>query len=418
MKVKKSLKTSLLTLTLLIIGFISFLLYQSKDDINADLTTIEAKLNSYYNPNKMGGFAVSVFNADSIIYSKGFGYANKKNKKPYTTNTQQYIASISKTTIGLALMKAEELNLLTIDDPINKHLPFKIYNPNFPNDEITIKELATHTSSLDYNEFVVESLYVEETKKNKSLSSFMGDYFQRGKYGKIKFTQFKPGSDWNYSNIGASLAAYIVEIVSGVSFSDFTQTHIFNPLKLHHTYWTASESDSLLHTNYYEPVKDSIINVQTSGVILYPSRDIITNIEDLTTYCQAIIAKNNSLLNSNSFNKLLSPSLDNSVTHLEDDNNGLFFMIDRNNYGITYQLTGMSGGDNCITTMMWFDPKTELGYIFLGNTGASTLNSSNHNWVYNALVSLGYNYTMDNATIGEKTKLKWHNIYNRIRAFF
>ena len=80
MKVKKSLKTSLLTLTLLIIGFISFLLYQSKDDINADLTTIEAKLNSYYNPNKMGGFAVSVFNADSIIYSKGFGYANKKNK--------------------------------------------------------------------------------------------------------------------------------------------------------------------------------------------------------------------------------------------------------------------------------------------------------------------------------------------------
>ncbi|WP_400077816.1 serine hydrolase domain-containing protein [Winogradskyella sp. R77965] len=418
MKGKKLLKKIVLVLTLLIIGFISFLLYQTKDDINADLTNIEEKLNSYYNSTKMGGFAVSVFNADSIIYSKGFGYANKQDKKPYTTNTQQYIASISKTTIGIALMKAEELKLLTIDDPINKHLPFKIYNPNFPQDEITIKQLATHTSSLDYNELVVESLYIEETEKKKTLNSFMSDYFKHNKYGTVKFTKFKPGTDWNYSNIGASLAAYIIEIVSGTSFSDFTQTNIFNPLKLNNTYWTESESDSLIHTNYYEPSGDSITNVQTSGVILYPSRDMITNIKDLTKYCQAIISRNNNLLKPDSFNKLLSPQLNSSITNLEDDSNGIFFMIDRNNYGITYQLTGMSGGDNCIQTMMWFDSKTELGYIFLGNTGFSKLNRSNHNLVYNALVSLGYNYTMDNSSIGKKIQLKWHNVYNRVRALF
>ena len=145
---------------------------------------------------------------------------------------------------------------------------------------------------------------------------------------------------------------------------------------------------------------------------------MITNLQDLTKYCQAIISKNNTILNSNSFKQLLSPQLNSSITNLKDDNNGLFFMIDRNNYGITYQLTGMDGGDNCITTMMWFDPKTELGYIFLGNTGASALNRSNHNWVYNALVSLGYNYTYDNATMSQKVKLKWHNLYNRIRALF
>mgnify|MGYP001794202846 CR=1 FL=1 len=418
MKIRKVLKITSLIFTLLTIGFISFLLYQTKDDINADLSNIEEKLARYYNPNRMGGFAVSVFNADSIIYSQGFGYSNKLDKKPYTTNTQQYIASISKTTIGVALMKAEELNLLTIDDPVNKHLPFRIYNPNFPNNEITIKQLATHTSSLDYNELVVESLYVEEAQKSKSLNSFMRDYFQQGKYGEVKFTKFKPGSDWNYSNIGARLAAYIVEVVSGTYFSDFTQTHIFNPLKLNNTHWTESGRDSLLHTNYYEPVEDSIINVQTSGVVLYPSRDIITDITDLTKYCQAIISNNNALLNPDSFSKLISPQLNSSVTNREDDNNGLFFMIDRNNYGITYQLTGMSGGDNCITTMMWFDPKTELGYIFIGNTGTSKLNRSNHNWIYNALVSLGYNYTIDNSKTAEKAKLKWHNIYNRIRAFF
>ena len=173
-------------------------------------------------------------------------------------------------------MKAEELKLLNIDKPINDYLPFKIYNPYFPNDEITISQLATHTSSLDYNESVVESLYTTEPHLDKSLESFMLDYFQDGEYGEISFTKDKPGSNWNYSNIGAALAAYIIERTSGIPFSDFTKVHIFDPIALSNTHWSLLESDSLLHTSYYQPEKDSITQVETSGVILYPSRDIIT----------------------------------------------------------------------------------------------------------------------------------------------
>jgi len=418
MKIKKIARRILLLTFLIVTAIISFLLYQTKDDIDADLTNIEEKLNRYYNSTKMGGFAVSVFNADSVIYTKGFGYSNMEVKTPYTMETEQYIASISKTTIGVALMKAEELELLNVDDPINKHLPFKISNPNFPDDEITIKQLATHTSSLDYNEDVVESLYIEEAQKGKYLAPFMLDYFQDGKFGEVMFTANKPGSDWNYSNIGASLAAYIIERSSGIPFSEFTKTHIFSPLDLNDTYWTESESDSLLHTSYYEANEEAILVTETSGVILYPSRDMITNVKDLTKYGQAIMSRSSSLLTPDSFDKLLSPQLSSSVSNQEDDNNGLFFFIDRNNYGVTYQLTGMSGGDNCITTMMFFDPKTQLGYIFMGNTGFSKLNRSNHNVIYNSLVSLGYNYSIEHGTLASNLKFRWHNIYNRIMAIF
>ena len=418
MKFKKLLRKVLLLIFILVIGFISFLLYQTKDDIDADLSNIDEKLERFYNAERMAGFAVSVFNADSIIYSKGFGYSNKENEEPYTTQTQQFIASISKTTIGIALLKSEELKLLNIDSAINNYLPFQIYNPDFPNEEITIKQLATHTSSLDYNESVVESLYTNQPDLNNSLESFILNYFQNGKFGDITFTKDKPGSNWNYSNIGAALAAYIIERTSGVPFSEFTQTYIFNPLELNNTYWSLLESDSVLHTDYYQTEGDSIINVETSGVILYPCRDIITDIEDLTKYCQALISKHPALLQETSFEKLFAPQLSSSVTNLEDDNNGIFFMIDRNQYGITYQLTGMSGGDNCIQTMMHFDPKTKLGYIFLGNTGFSKLNRRNHIWVYNALVSLGYNYSIKNSTFGQRFKYNVHNIYNRIRAIY
>ena len=409
-----------LVILFLVTGLIAFLLYETQDEINANLTNVEDKLNSFYNEKRMGGFAVSVFNADSVIYSNAFGYSDLKNKKRYTKNTQQYIASISKTTIGISLMKGVELGLFKLDDSINQHLPFEVINPNYPNDKITIQHLATHTSSLDYNERVVESLYVEDTEKEASLDSFMRNYFKDKNYGAITFTDDAPGSNWNYSNIGAGLTAYIIELKSGMTYADFTQRYIFDPLKLQNTFWYESKADSSHQTKYYEPKNESIKEVETSGVQLYPCRDLITDIGDLTTYCQAIIAHDSRLLSETSFEKLLSPLLDNSVTNQEEDNHGIFFTIDRNQYGIMYQLTGGSGGDNCINTMMYFDPKTELGYIFMGNTGHGKNNRRNHIWIYRALVSLGDYIKMAPSTnsFTKRIKHKWHNYYNRIRAFF
>lgn len=415
---KKSVKIFLLILFIAGFGFIAFILNETKDEVNADLSNIESKLNSFYNEKRMAGFAVSVFNADSIIYAAGIGFSDLKKKIPYIKETQQYMASVSKTTIGIALLKAEELDLLHIKDPINQHLPFKVINPHFPDVEITIEHLATHTSSLDYNENVVESIYIKDDTKEKSLKLFMREYFEDNKYGSVKFTKNAPGLNWNYSNIASSLAAYIIERTSGIPYSDFTKKHIFSPLEMNNTAWFESEIDSTKFTKYYEPIEGSIVRVTTSGVRLYPSRDLISNIEDLSIYCQAIIAKNPKLLKEASFNKLLSPRIDATVTNLSYDNSGLFFMIDRNEYGIMYQLTGMSGGDNCINTMMWFDPITELGYIFIGNTGGSKINSANHILIYRTLVSLGDNILMENSTFGKKAEYKWHNLYNRVRALF
>ncbi len=60
----------------------------------------------------------------------GFGYSDVAEQTPYTIQTQQYIASISKTVIGVALMKAQEMNLLDIDEPINQYLPLEVKNPH------------------------------------------------------------------------------------------------------------------------------------------------------------------------------------------------------------------------------------------------------------------------------------------------
>lgn len=67
-------------------------------------------------------------------------------KKPYTIHTEQPITSISKTLLSVALMKAQEMGKLHLNGNINDYLPFKIFNPNFPNENITIQQLANHMS--------------------------------------------------------------------------------------------------------------------------------------------------------------------------------------------------------------------------------------------------------------------------------
>jgi CubicO group peptidase (beta-lactamase class C family) len=110
--------------------------------------SITLALNELSINNSLVGFAVAIVNKDSIVYAKGFGYSNKDSETPYTINTIQPIASISKTLLAVALMKAQEMGKLNLNDNINDYLPFKIYNPNFPNEKITIQQLVNHTSSI------------------------------------------------------------------------------------------------------------------------------------------------------------------------------------------------------------------------------------------------------------------------------
>jgi len=419
---RKLFKYIAIVVLVLLVGFIAFVLNETKDQIHATPQNVAYRLNEYYNAGEMGGFAASVFVGDSVLYKGGIGFADKENDIPYTSAHQQYIASVSKTTIAIAILKAQELGLLSLTDPINNYLPFEVINPSFRDDAITIMHLATQTSSLDYNEPVVESLYRPDSLINTSLAGFMNDYFKDGIYGSVSYTKNQPGTNWNYSNIGSALMAYVIELKSGMTFDAFCKKYIFDVLDLNNTVWIRSQGEATLHSKYYEPDTLGVIReIATSGIALYPARDMITDVTDLTRLCQAIIRKDTRLLTEPSYDQLVSPALNShKVSGLTVDNNGVMVMLDRNVYGITYPMIGLNGGDNCINTMMWYDPKTELGYVFIGNTGQSEQNKGNHIWLARTLISLGDYHlrTSDDYSFSDRLSFRWHNIKSRVGGLF
>ena len=109
---------------------------------------LEQRLDSLKNEAVMPGFGVVIVHSDSMIYTNGFGLADVEKQIPFTPKTIHVMASVSKTFIGVALVKLMELKGIALDTPINALLPFEVHHPKFPESAITLRQLANHTAGL------------------------------------------------------------------------------------------------------------------------------------------------------------------------------------------------------------------------------------------------------------------------------
>lgn len=135
-------------------------------------------------------------------------------------------------------------------------LDFKVSNPYFPNRPLTVKQLAAHTSGILDRENVYEKTYIfNESAANISLENFLQSYLtEKGRfYSRRNFARRKPGTAFNYSNIGATLAAYLIEVKAGMSFADFTAKYVLQPLQMKDSGWFDRTEQSSQTATLYDP---------------------------------------------------------------------------------------------------------------------------------------------------------------------
>ena len=328
---------------------------------------LDEKLRELQVKSEFPGFAVAIVNENGTLYQNGFGFADVKSKTPYTTRTIQPVGSVSKTVIGIALMKAVEMKLLSLETNVNDILPFKIYNPNFTQSEIKIKQLATHTSSIVDHEEIYEKTYIKAKKANVSLGDFFKDYLSvKGKYYSAKnFDKNEPGATFNYTNIGAALAAYLIEIKSGMTFAEFTSKYVFAPLEMNRTGWFYDETKAKDYATLYD-AKRQPLAVYSS--ITYPDGSLKTSVEDLSKYLREIVkgyAGEGKILSKYSFQTMLGKQFAPDKLPLKinpkEPNQGVFFVHRKNG------LIGHTGSDPGVSAFMFFNQATKIGKIFITN---------------------------------------------------
>ena len=170
----------------------------------------------------IAGAVIAVVNDGKLVFAKGYGYADVAKKKPISPETTLFRpGSISKLFTWTAVMQQVEQGKLDLDRDVNDYLDFKI--PPAFGKPITLRDIMTHSTGF---EETAKDLFVGSAEDLRPLS----EYLQAHMPARI----FPPGTTPAYSNYATTLAAYIVERVSGEKFDDYVEEHFFKPLNMTH----------------------------------------------------------------------------------------------------------------------------------------------------------------------------------------
>jgi CubicO group peptidase (beta-lactamase class C family) len=206
-------------------------------DFYPEETTLKVnqKLDSLFNRfNKRHDFHGSVIVAKKgkVIFKNHYGYADFKGKSKIDDNSVFQLASVSKQFTAAAVLVLFEEGKLGLDDKVIK------FFPDFPYQEVTIRQLMNHTSGLPKYFWLAEHKWDQDhAPSNEEMMEMIS------KHDVMRF--FSPGANFDYSNTGYFVLASIVEKVTESAFGDFVEDRIFKPLHMKNTFVYRYEMDSI-----------------------------------------------------------------------------------------------------------------------------------------------------------------------------
>lgn len=225
------------------------------------------------------GLSVALAKNGQLIWSEGFGYANRETETPACPHTQFRIASVSKLITAAAMAKLYEQGRLDLDAPIQK------YAPTFPDkgNTITSRLLASHRAGIrhyhDDNETVTTKRYDSVTA---SLERFQNDSLM-----------FEPGKGFGYSSYGYVALSAVIEGAAGAPFLSYVDREITGSLGMGSTAACCEDSAAPNLTSFYDNVTPYSLDgqVHPSPFIDYSSKwgsgGFVSTAEDLVKFGSA-----------------------------------------------------------------------------------------------------------------------------------
>jgi CubicO group peptidase (beta-lactamase class C family) len=166
----------------------------------------------------LAGAVIVVIKDGKVLTQRGFGYADAAKRTPVDpARTLFRPGSVSKLFTWTAVMQQVEAGKIDLDADVNTYLDFKIPLKN--GKPVTMRQVMTHTSG--FEEHGKLTMF-----DNPKFQISLGDLVKGGIPNRI----YEAGSTPSYSNYGTALAGYIVERVSKMSFDDYVEQRIFQPL--------------------------------------------------------------------------------------------------------------------------------------------------------------------------------------------
>lgn len=360
------------------------------------LERIDNMIQQYADSGWIAGAVGFISRDGKVVYEKAFGVSDLNSKAEMKTDDIFRIASQTKAITSVAAMMLFEEGKFLLDDPVSKYIPefanpvvLDKYNPQDTTfttvpakREITIRDLMTHTSGIDYAGIGSQNMRAIYAKVGIP-TGFVSEKLNLGDkirlLGKMPLVH-QPGERFTYG-LNSDVLGYLVEVVSHQSLSDFMHYHIFDPLGMNDTYFYLPDSkkDRLVKVAG-EDRNHNLVNTSgtTEGALIdYPLFDgtyfsggagLSSTIEDYAKFLQM-------MLNKGEYNgqRLLSRR----TVELMTCNQIGSLNVGRDKFGLGFEITtesgqaelGMSEGSfawgGYFGTTYWVDPKERIvGLLF------------------------------------------------------
>ena len=233
--------------------------------------------------------AAGIINNNNLVWAKGYGLYDIENQKQTNEDILYLQASVSKTVTATAIMQLYEEGLFDLDDDVNDYLPFELRNPNHPHDPITFKMILSHRSSLaDDNLYWIALSYLPGDPDVEGFPNpWLEDYLTPSGNGfsSSTWSLSRPGENFYYANIGFSIIAYLVEILSDQNFNEYCKENIFQPLQMYESSFRLRDHNLENIAVPYEYKNGAYFRHPHYGIhILYPSITLRTSIEEFSHF--------------------------------------------------------------------------------------------------------------------------------------
>lgn len=302
------------------------------------------------------GLAVVIVDGDDQNFVTT-GFASKDTSKQIDKDSLFEIGSITKTFTTIILADMVIKGEVSLDDPAAKYLPENVSMPSYDGPdgegrEITLKDLATHSSSLPAlpdNISPADPLnpYVDYT--SDLLYAFLSNH---------KLT--KPiGSEVAYSNLAMGLLGHILELRSGLSYEQLVTQRILKPLNMHNTYMTIPDDQKPYFVVGHDAAGDSIKHWDFDA--LAGAGALRSNIKDMTHYLKANMGLiETPLAQAMALSHKIQRSFDGSSNFI-----GLGWITQKTD---AQNMVWHNGGTYGFRSFLGFDPERKRGVVVLANS--------------------------------------------------
>ncbi len=243
------------------------------------LTDLLADLEGVRQATNVPAYGFALVDTTSVLYADAHGTADLASGAEARTDSRFRIGSITKTFTALALLLAAERGLLSLDDPFATIAgPGLIDNPFASHTPVRLVHLLEHSAGLG-------DLNHEEMYHSDPTPLALATAVRR--YRANRRVQWRPGEYYSYTNAGAGLAAFALELASGRSYEHFLADELFAPLGMAESSVLLDEATAAHLVRGYD--SDALTPIPYWHMLFRPFGAINASVGDMATFVRFLL---------------------------------------------------------------------------------------------------------------------------------